>query len=90
MPRKNSTGYEHNKVLPKPTRCDGCTDPILPDDPILFDRRIPLSTPVIREDGRLYFQERIGAFHADRSCLETRRNTLYAQAIEKSHGKPSP
>jgi hypothetical protein len=89
MPRKNSTGYDHNHKPPKATHCDGCGEEIGPDDEVLYDRRLPILFPVTRDDGRMYWRERVGAFHSV-LCKTMRRNILFGQSLERERDKPHP
>lgn len=85
----SGTAKNHNCVPAKATMCDGCHTAIHKDAPVLYDRRLKVVEEVTTKDGKLYYHERIGAYH-NTTCKNRRRNALLGEAMRREASRPHP
>lgn len=79
----------HNKMPDRPSVCDGCGESILPEQPILYDSRLPILTEITRSNGEVFQHQRHGAYHSFH-CKMLRRHQILGMAMERERGKPHP
>ena len=80
---------QHNRCPPRASVCDGCDEPIAPDEPILYGRKLPVLEEVVRSDGTSFYHERKAAYHS-LSCEFLRIHSLTVEARSRDVLRPHP